>query len=266
MVRIQKRQKGISISVEKRGIDSMKTLMTAGKGGTGKTTILYHLLQRHILDRPEWTLIVDADPHQSLTYLLGVRDAHTLGQLRHKQNAALRTGDGLDEATSRREFALQLTMNTLHPLAPKADLLVMGRNDQPGCQCVVNGLLGEALDALAGRYDLVIVDNEAGIEHIGRHGWAVDVALLTTSLHTMEMDVAQRIMQHAAETNRLVRHWGIIATPTLNVGWQEKLGSLSSAQQTVLLGSLPFFDGWPSHGWFEALGVIWESIVSLLDG
>jgi CO dehydrogenase maturation factor len=245
----------------------MKTLMTAGKGGTGKTTILYHLLHNYILPASTRTrtLVVDADPHQSLSCLLGMMDARTLGKLRHEQDAALRTGAGLDETTSRREFAQQLVQCALHSLGHNADLLVMGRNDQPGCQCVVNGLLGDALDALAGQYDLVVVDNEAGIEHIGRHGWAVDVALLTTGLHAMELDVAQRIIQHAAETRRLVRHWGIIATPTLNAGWREKLGPLASAPQTVVLGALPFFDGWPSYGWFEALGVIWESIVPLLE-
>jgi CO dehydrogenase maturation factor len=244
----------------------MKTIITAGKGGTGKTTILYYLLQRHILHRPERMLIVDADPHQSLSYLLGMRDARTLGKLRHEQDAALRTGAGLDETTSRREFAQQLAQCALHSLGPNADLLVMGRNDQPGCQCVVNGLLGDALDALAEQYDMVIVDNEAGIEHIGRHGWAVDVALLTTGMNSMEIDVARQIMWHATQTNRSVHAWGVIINHRIgDPEWANQILSLINNPDATFLGSLPFIGGAvPSSEWFAQLELIWRRIAYLM--
>ena len=150
----------------------MKTIITAGKGGTGKSMTLAHLLEQFIL--PEAlgrVLAIDADPHQSLSNLLlanhnGHEPVSTLGDLRHSHLEDLRRGRPLK--MGRGELAQVLVKETVKSL-PGGDLLVMGRNDQAGCQCVVNALLGRALDALREQYDWILVDNEAGIEHLGRH-------------------------------------------------------------------------------------------------
>jgi CO dehydrogenase nickel-insertion accessory protein CooC1 len=73
----------------------MKTIITAGKGGTGKTVFLCHLLQRHALAKLAGRiLVVDADPHQSLTDLLGVRPPETLGGLKKQNEQALKRALG----------------------------------------------------------------------------------------------------------------------------------------------------------------------------
>ena len=183
----------------------MKTIMTAGKGGTGKSTLLANLLIQHILPRANGkTLVVDADPHQSLTHLLAAQyhfqSPVSLGELRLHHADALRSAKGLEQS-SRSELAELLVQQALVPL-PGGALLVMGASDQQGCQCVVNSLLGKALDAIRERFDLVAVDNEAGIEPIGRHAWAADILLLMTSMRALDLDVAERILLQAQTVRR----------------------------------------------------------------
>lgn len=188
----------------------MKTIVTAGKGGTGKSTILAGLLCEHILPNTNRNvLVVDADPHQSLTQLLAsifhFKPPTSLGELRRDYDTQLRTGKGL-EHISRSELAELLVSKSLVQI-PGGALLVMGGNEQAGCQCVVNSLLGQAIDALQGQFDLAIVDNEAGIEHIGRHhGWPVDVLLLMCTANALDLDVAHRILTHAQAVQREIRH------------------------------------------------------------
>ncbi len=238
----------------------MHTLITAGKGGTGKTQMLYHLLQRHLLtDLPGRLLVVDADPHQSLTTLLDAPPAETLGHLKKRHQHAIKRGVGLQLDMSRQEFADWLTRQALIHLDERADLLVMGRSDTRGCQCSVNNLLGQALDTLADEYDWVIVDNEAGIEHIGRHGWPVDILLLISGAQPMELAVARRIMQQAEDTGREIRHpWTVInrlQQQTVPVG----------ALPAPFLGALPFsvqmaVSDQPDKAWFKALDALWKTL------
>jgi len=235
----------------------MKTIITAGKGGTGKTVFLYHLLQRHALAKLAGRiLVVDADPHQSLTNLLGVRPTETLGGLKKQNEQALKRGVGLSQEMSRLQFADWLTRQALVRLNERADLLVMGRSSEQGCQCSVNSLLGQAFDALAGQYDWLIVDNEAGIEHIGRHNWTVDVLLLFTGAQPTELDVARMILRHASDTGREIRQaWMILS----------RAHRATDDLPAPLLGILPFAPQMlngepPDTSWFAALDAIWQML------
>lgn len=241
----------------------MKTLMTAGKGGTGKTTALACLLTRHILKETGHVLVVDADPHQCLTSLLAQAYALTpappLGDLRGENNARLRSGEDLGDAR-RSELAEALALEALTPLPGGHALLVMGANDQPGCQCVVNGLLGYALDVLAGQYDLVVVDNEAGLEPIGRHAWPVDVLLLAATPRALDLQIALRILEHAKTVGREV-HKTILALNYLKDGLALPIplalhGRLGTDIQ--LLAGLPETTD-PEHdpAWLEAIGTLY---------
>ena len=242
----------------------MKTIVTAGKGGTGKSMILAHLLERHLLQRDFGRiLVVDADPHQSLTLLLGAAPRATLGELRHQHRLALKTGQGLD-ALSRRDFARQLAQEAIIPIQG-ADLLVMGHNDQPGCQCVVNTILGSTLDSIAEDYDWVIVDNEAGIEPIGRHGWKMDYLLLISSLRPLEIDVVHKILERRRDVQREIGCACLLLNrdePTA-----QRIAKLPA--ETALLGSLPFSRGLaireePDEAWLMALDQAWGNFERVL--
>ena len=244
----------------------MKTIVTAGKGGTGKSMILNHLLQRHILKKDFGRiLVVDADPHQSLTFLLGAKPKATLGELRHQHDLELKTGQGLEQL-GRREFARQLAQEAIMPI-DGADLLVMGHNNQPGCQCVVNNILGSTLDSVAADYDWVIVDNEAGIEPIGRHAWRIDHLLLISGARPLELDVVRQILKRRAEVQREVGS----ACLLLNRAVREQVEQADLPVETVVLGYLPYSESLaqqesPDQGWLETLAGSWEKWEILLGG
>ena len=242
----------------------MKTIVTAGKGGTGKSTTIAHLLRRHILGNGFGkVLVVDADPHQSLMYHLGAKPEKTLGELRHTHKSELKSGQGL-ENMSRQAFARILTEQAIFPIEG-GDLLVMGRNDEPGCQCVVNTILGRALDAVANEYDLIVVDNEAGIEHIGRHTWQVDHLLLFSSPKETELDVVWQILDRASEANRLVGNAYLL----LNRAYKGQDLRLVSTDQRItniaVLGALPYSERLdreerPDEAWLDALDQVWNYV------
>jgi CO dehydrogenase maturation factor len=246
----------------------MKTIMTAGKGGTGKSVLLANLLTHHILPRSNGrTLIVDADPHQSLSLLLArryqFRIPTSLGELRRRHGDALRSGKGLEQA-SRSELADLIVQQALVPL-PGGALLVMGGNDQPGCQCVVNGLLANALDAIRERYDQALVDNEAGIEHIGRHGWPVDLLLLTTTPRALDLDVAGRILNHAQTVQRDIRRSVLVINQCPDNFPHTLCQSLLSLPETDSIVTLPYSKSMevaetPSADWLTGLQVLWLAV------
>ncbi len=241
----------------------MKTIMTAGKGGTGKSVTLAHLLKRSLLPAMQGSvLVVDADPHQSLTQMLsvlyGFQAPISLGELRREHESALRSGKGLEEA-SREELAELLVRKALVSL-PGGALLVMGENDQPGCQCVVNSLLGRALDALREQYDLAVVDNEAGIEHIGRHhGWAVDTLLLFATMRPSDLDVAARILRKAEAVGREIKQTVLVVN-------QYRGGMTLEETERILPDvwlTLPYSasleqSGQADEDWLSGLKVLWD--------
>jgi CO dehydrogenase maturation factor len=235
-----------------------KIIATAGKGGTGKSMTLSHLLKRHILGNGFGrVLVVDADPHQSLSHLLGVKPKANLGELRHKYAQELKTGLGLGE-TSRRDFARQLTEEALIPIEG-GDLLVMGHNNEAGCQCVVNNILGSTLDAIASQYSLIVIDNEAGIEPIGRQAWPVDYLLLFSSPKKMELEVAWKILARASEVERQIGCICLLLNRT-HIG--QSLSAVYSGPNTAVLGALPYSElleqeERPDEAWLAALDKAW---------
>jgi CO dehydrogenase nickel-insertion accessory protein CooC1 len=253
----------------------MKTIMTAGKGGTGKSIMLSNLLTQHILLQPNssQTLIVDADPHQSLTDLLArcyrFKIPTSLGDLRRQYADTLRSGKGLEQA-SRSELASLILQRALVRLPGGAALLVMGANEQTGCQCVVNSLLGNALDALRDGFDLAVVDNEAGIEQIGRHGWPVDILLLMTTLRATDLDITKRILLHAQAVQREIRY----STLIINHFDASYAGALHHKRfplpETDSIVTLPYSESLeiaetPNTEWLSNLKVLWQVIKEQKD-
>jgi len=242
----------------------MITIITAGKGGTGKSTTIAHLLKRHILGNGFGpVLVVDADPHQSLTHHLGAKPEKTLGELRHIHKTELKSGQGLEDM-SRQAFARLLAEQALLPI-DGGDLLVMGRNDEPGCQCVVNTILGRALDALASKYDLVVVDNEAGIEPIGRHGWPVDHLMLFSSPKETELDVAWQILDRASESNRRIGSAYLVLNRAHEGQDMRLLSTDQRVTSTAVLGALPYSERLdreerPDEPWLAALDQAWDFV------
>lgn len=133
----------------------------AGKGGTGKTT-LSALLTKYLLSRGKTPILaVDADANANLNELLDMKVGTTVGQIRKEMK-----GDIPDNMTRDQYMELKIHQSLLE--AKGFDLLVMGQPDGTGCYCAANQYLAMVMDHLAENYKYILVDNEAGMEHLSR--------------------------------------------------------------------------------------------------
>jgi CO dehydrogenase maturation factor len=139
-----------------------RVIALAGKGGVGKTTI-GGMLVRYVVEKVGKgpVLAVDADPNSNLNEVLGLSVHATIGEAREKLREDVPTGMSKD---SWLEYKVQEAVIE----AKGFDLLVMGRPEGPGCYCAANSMAKKYIDALKGNYAFVVVDNEAGMEHMSR--------------------------------------------------------------------------------------------------
>ena len=144
-------------------------IAVAGKGGVGKTTISAMLVQYLLkIDKP--VLAVDADPNSNLNAALGMEYEETIADIR--EEVKKQTPDNF----SKSEF-FGLRLEEALSEGNGFDLLVMGRPEGPGCYCAVNNILRDYLLKISKKYKFVVIDNEAGMEHLSRRT-AADIDLL----------------------------------------------------------------------------------------
>lgn len=141
-----------------------KTIVTAGKGGTGKTTIAALLV--NILSEKGTVLAVDADPSTNLNMALGMPLNETIGHVREEMAVAVKKGT-YDNTVAKPDYIEMKIMESLVE-SEKIDLLAMGRPEGPGCYCAANSMLRTSIDRLGKNYDYVVIDCEAGMEHVSR--------------------------------------------------------------------------------------------------
>jgi len=138
------------------------TVVISGKGGTGKTTISALLVDALVRAGERPILAVDADPNANLHEALGIALNETLGSMR--EEAFTRSiPPGMD-----RTGYIRYRFRRALAEAEGYDLLAMGRPEGSGCYCFPNALLKECIETLERDYRYVIVDSEAGMEHISR--------------------------------------------------------------------------------------------------
>ena len=138
------------------------TIAVAGKGGTGKTLVAALLI--NLLARKGTVLAIDADASMNLHMALGLDEPDTVGHIREE---LVTDGDSLPAGMNRHEYMAFRSREALME-STGLDLLAMGRPEGPGCYCAPNHVLRTAIDRMADAYDYVVIDNEAGMEHISR--------------------------------------------------------------------------------------------------
>lgn len=142
------------------------TIAISGKGGTGKTTISALIIKYLIEEKHTPVLAVDADPNSNLYYYLGVEKEDTIGNLREEVLKEAKSGKipaGIPKETV---FELKFQRSIVENKG--FDLLTMGRPEGPGCYCYANIILRRYIEELSKNYKFVVIDNEAGMEHLSR--------------------------------------------------------------------------------------------------
>ena len=175
-------------------------LAVAGKGGVGKSTISSLLV--HMLSKKGKVLAVDADPNSNLGQKLGIEVPGTVGDVRE---GLLSKGGEPPRDMSKQEY-LKLKLRQILAEGERADLLTMGRPEGPGCYCYVNNLLRVFVDQLMDGYQYVIIDNEAGMEHLSRRtARGMDLLLLVSDPTQVGIATAERLSALADELDLKVK-------------------------------------------------------------
>lgn len=176
------------------------TIAVAGKGGTGKTTFVALLIKYIRAQELGYIVAIDGDPSANLNLVLGMELCETVGHIREDTSIQVRTGR-YDTSIPKADF-LEYRINESLVEGDKIDLIAMGRPEGPGCYCAANNILRYVIDQLGNQYDFVVIDNEAGMEHISRQTTRrVDKLFIIT-------DLTMRGLTAAGHIARLVNDLG----------------------------------------------------------
>lgn len=188
-------------------MDKIKSIAVTGKGGTGKT-VVSTLLIRLLAERfPGKVLAIDADSAMSLCYTTGLKVDKTVSQLRSDLVGMRQARDELNNGPTKD------LMRGILAHGKGFDLLTMGRPEEPGCFCACNELLRFGIDSLAGDYDYVVIDGEAGPEQLNRRVMkSVDCLLVMADMSARSLQTAAGIISvaNAGENNIDVKKTGLV--------------------------------------------------------
>ena len=185
------------------------TIAVAGKGGVGKTTTCGMIIDYLCKKGKGPLLVVDADANSNLNEVLGVEVDCTLGQIREEMANAELKGT-IPAGMTKADYA-EFKFNSALIEDDDFDMLVMGRTQGKGCYCFVNGVLKTQVDKYAGNYKYVVMDNEAGLEHVARGTLPhVDTMLLISDCSRRGIQAVARIAEMIGEMELKPGQMGLI--------------------------------------------------------
>jgi len=140
------------------------TLAVAGKGGVGKTSITALMIKALIDSGQVPLLAIDADSNSNLHEVLGIREPRSVGCVREDTR---KMGDEVPGGMTKDRF-MEYQIQACLEETKNLDFISMGRPEGPGCYCMANNILREIIARLTSNYSIVVIDNEAGMEHLSR--------------------------------------------------------------------------------------------------
>lgn len=185
-----------------------KTIAIAGKGGTGKTVVAA-LMIKYLKEHASGpVLALDADPDSNLGTVLGIPVEKTIGDLREQ---TLKEIKELPAGMSKSNY-IEMGLHEIITETNKVDLITIGRSEGPGCYCFINNLLRKFADDLQDSYEWVVMDNEAGLEHLSRRTASrVDSLVVIVNESPLSIDCAQRISKLITDLKNEVTHTYVLA-------------------------------------------------------
>ena len=220
-----------------------QTIALAGKGGVGKTTICGMLIEYLCEKKNGPVLAVDADANANLNEVLGVEVESTLGDIREDiAQAELAAKSPIPNGMTKADYA-EMRFGEALTEADDYDLLVMGRTQGKGCYCFVNGLLTSQVAKYAKNYRYIVVDNEAGLEHLSRGVLPqVDTILLVSDCSRRGVQAAGRLSEMIQDLKLGAKEVGLIINRApggeLNPGVREEIDKYGMK----LIGVVPHDD------------------------
>lgn len=209
------------------------SIALAGKGGTGKTTVAGLLIKYLIAKGKTPILAVDADANANLNEVLGATVEDTLGNAREEMKKG-QVPDGMTK-----DVFMSMKMEEAIIEADGYDLIVMGQPEGAGCYCAANTLLTGFLERLSVNYPYLVMDNEAGMEHISRLTTRnVDILLLVSDTSRRSLQAAVRIFHLAKELNIGFRKSYLIVNQSKN-GLPEAALEMIRNEGVELAGLIP---------------------------
>ena len=218
------------------------TIAVAGKGGVGKTTTCGMIIDYLCAKRQGPVLVVDADANSNLNEVLGVEVDTSLGAIREEM-AQAELKKTIPAGMTKADYA-EYKFNSALIEEDDFDMIVMGRTQGKGCYCYVNGVLKTQVDKYAKNYKYIVMDNEAGLEHVARGTLPkVDTMLLISDCSRRGIQAAARVAEMIDEMELKPGKLGLIVNRApdgvLNDGVKEEI----EKHGLNLLGVLPQDEG-----------------------
>lgn len=219
-----------------------KTIAVAGKGGTGKTSLTGLLINYLATEKSGKVIAVDADANANLNEVLGEKIDITLGAIKEDVNRRERDGNSFPGGMTKAQY-MKYRLSTAISEGDGYDLLVMGRSEGTGCYCYVNGILREQLDTISNSYDYLVIDNEAGMEHLSRGtSKSVDVLLLVSDCSRRSIQAVARIRDLALELRLNIGELYLIVNKAPNGQLNDGIMEEINKYNLNLLGVVPMDD------------------------
>ena len=218
------------------------TIAVAGKGGVGKTTTCGMIIDYLCKKKQGPVLVVDADANSNLNEVLGVEVETSLGAIREEMAQAELKG-AVPAGMTKADYA-EFKFNSALVEEDDFDMIVMGRTQGKGCYCYVNGVLKTQVDKYAKNYKYIVMDNEAGLEHVARGTLPkVDTMLLISDCSRRGIQAVARIAEMIGEMDLKFGKLGLIVNRApggvLDAGVQAEI----EKHGLELLGVLPQDEG-----------------------
>ncbi len=225
------------------------TLAVVGKGGTGKTTFSALTIKYLLKAGRTPILAIDADPSANLNMALGLELQDTVGQIREDTRDQV-TGGTFQPGISKPDWFQYQVMQCVVE-GEELDLLAMGRPEGPGCYCAANHMLREAIDRLGDNYRSVVIDNEAGMEHISRQTTRdVDWLFIISDPTYRGLSAAEHIVQLVRSLGTRIGRAGLVLN-RVQGEVPAALGERAGELGVPILGVVPQD---PDIGLFDAEG------------